>query len=114
MTTEANQAMIRHLFEEALNQRNVAVIDALFAPHFVDHSAWPGQAPGPAGTKQGVTDILAMFPDLHVTVEAVVADEDQVATREVWRGTHTTSGQAATGTVMHFFRIADAKIVAEW
>ena len=45
MSVEDHKSMIRHLFEEALNQRNVAVIDELFAPDFVNSSAWPGQAP---------------------------------------------------------------------
>jgi predicted ester cyclase len=114
MSTEENKALIRRAFEEALNRRNVAVIDELFATSFVDHSAWPGQAAGPAGTKQGVAEILASFPDLHVTIETLVAEGDQVATRETWRGTHAPTGRHATGTVMHFFRITGGKIVDEW
>jgi predicted ester cyclase len=114
MSVEEGKAIIRRVFEEALNRRNVAVIDELFAPDFVDHSAWPGQAAGPAGTKQGVADILASIPDLHVSIEALIAEGDQFATREMWRGTYAPTGQPATGTVMHFFRIAGGKIVDEW
>ena len=53
----------------------------------------------------------------HATVEGLFLDadgEEWVVRREVWRGTHTPSGQSATGTVMHFFRITDGKIVDEW
>ncbi|MDQ3700448.1 MAG: ester cyclase [Chloroflexota bacterium] len=114
MSIEESKAMIRHVFEEALNQRNVAVIDALFAENAVDHSAWPGQAAGAAGTKQGITDVLNSFADLHVTIETLIAEGDQVATRETWRGTYAPTGRQATGTVMHFFRITGGKIVDEW
>ena len=114
MSLEENKARIHRLFEEAVNRQNVAVIDEMFAPTFVDHSAWPGQAPGPAGTKQALTDFYAAFPDLHVTLETVIAEGEQVATRETWHGTNATTGKQATGTVMHFFQFADGKIVEEW
>ncbi len=114
MSAEENKAMIRHLFEEVLNRRNVVAIDALLATQYVDHSAWPGQAPGPAGPKQASTDVLAIFPDLHITLETIIAEGDEVATRETWRGTHAPTGKQVTGTVMHFFRIRDGKIVDEW
>ena len=114
MSLEENKALIHRLFEEAVNRQNVAVIDEMFAPTFVDHSAWPGQAPGPAGTKQALTDFYAAFPDLHVTLETVIAEGEQVATRETWHGTNATTGTQVTGTVMHFFQFADGKIVEEW
>ena len=62
----------------------------------MDHSAWPGQAAGSAGTKQAV------------------AEGDHVATRETWRGTHAPTGQRGEGVVMHFFMLRNGKIVDEW
>ncbi|CAA9298035.1 MAG: hypothetical protein AVDCRST_MAG77-5341 [uncultured Chloroflexi bacterium] len=76
MSAEENRAVIGRVFEEVLNRQNVDVIDELFAADLVNHSAWPGQATGPAGTKQAVAEVLAVFPDLHVTVEALVAEGD--------------------------------------
>jgi len=85
VSVEENKALIRRVFEEVLNQRNVAVIDEAFAPDSVDHSAWEGQAPGPAGVKEAVSGVLDMFPDLRVTIESVIGEGDHVATRETDR-----------------------------
>jgi len=114
VSVEENKALIRRVFEEVLNQRNVAVIDEAFAPDSVDHSAWEGQAPGPAGVKEAVSGVLDLFPDLRVTVESAIGEGDHVATRETWRGTHAPTGKPATGTVMHLFRLSGGRIAEEW
>ena len=57
---EEHKTIIRHVFEEALNQRNVAVIDEQFAQPLLITPPGLGQAPGPAGTKQSVIDILRL------------------------------------------------------
>lgn len=114
MSAEENKSIIRRVFEEAINGGDVALIDEFWAEGFVDHCAWPGQAPGAAGTKQAIVDFLAAFPDLHVEIEDMIAEGDKVATRERWSGTHATSGMQVAGTTMHVFRIRNGRVVDEW
>ena len=114
MSIEENKTIVRRIFEEAVNRGNVAVIDELFAPNFVDHSAWPEQGPGPAGIKQAITDFRSTFPDLHITIEHLIAEGDNVVSREIWRGSHAPTGQQVTGTVIHIFQITGGKVIAEW
>jgi predicted SnoaL-like aldol condensation-catalyzing enzyme len=111
---EANKTIVRRVFEEAVNGNNPAVIDELYAPDFVDHAASPDQAPGPEGIKQVIADFHALLPDVHVMVDAIVAEGDLVATREVWRGTDPATGRQVTGTTLHFWRIAGGKVAEEW
>jgi predicted ester cyclase len=110
---EENKEIIRRVFEEVVNQGNLVLIDALFAANFVDRSAFPGQTPGPAGIKEAVRGLRAMFPDLEVTIEDLIAEDNRVASRETWQGTHT-SGRAVLGTVIHIFHFSDGRIAEEW
>ena len=111
---EKNKSIIKSVYTEVINKRNVAVIDEFFDKKTVDHGAWEGQAPGIEGLKKSVNEFLAMFPDLHVTVDNMIAAGDMIATKDSWKGTHAASKKAVTGETMHVFRIVNGKITDEW
>jgi predicted ester cyclase len=118
--TEANKAIVRQLIEEGINQGNLALIDELFDLAFVDHSA-PEQPPGPSGVCYYIAGMRAGFPDLHVSIEDLIAEGDKVVVRTTWRGTHqgTYEGSVPTGkrvarTMMQIFRIVHGKLAEEW
>ena len=113
-SVDGNRALVRQVFDQAVNAGNVAIVDELYAAGFVDRSAKPGQLPGPAGIAQAITDLHARVPGLHVVVEALVAEGDLVATRANWRGTHPPKGTHLLGTTLHIFRIAGGQIIEEW
>ncbi len=46
------------------------------------------EAKGPAGVKQLAAMVHVTFPDLHFTVEDMVAEGDKVVYRYTMRGTH--------------------------
>ncbi len=71
--------------------------------------------------RQFAADAHAAFPDMRITVEDMLAEDDRVAARVVMRGTHQgeLQGIAPTGKrvqvrAMDMFRIADGKIVERW
>jgi predicted ester cyclase len=73
---------------------------------------WPEDA-GPV--------IFAAFPDVHASVEIVLAEGDLVAERTTARATHKGefNGIPATGrevvwTENHIYRFKDGKIVEHW
>jgi len=114
MGTEQNKQLVGRLFGEVFNQRALSVIDEIYAPNIVDHSAFPDQAPGVEGIKSAITAFLEIFENLEITVEEVIAEGDKVVTRESWKGTHKPSGKLAEGSIIHIFRIRDGKITDEW
>jgi ketosteroid isomerase-like protein len=114
MTVNRNKQVVLRLFSEVFNRQSLSTIDDLYDPNVVDHSAFPDQAPGVAGIKSAIKGFFEIFGNLKITVEDVIAEDDKVVTREVWRGTHKPSGKAVEGTVIHIFRVREGRIVDEW
>lgn len=122
MSTEENKALVRRQFEAIWDGGNLAVIDELYAPNYVNHDpANPEQAGGPGGFKQRVSLYRTAFPDLHLTIEDQVAEGDKVVTRWTASGTHKgdlmgtpPTGKSASVTGMLISRIEGGKFVEEW
>src|SRR5215469_5743106 len=86
---EENKAHYRRTFEEVFNQGNLALVDELVAPDYLNHEVPPDmKSRGPDSTRQVVRMLRTAFPDLHVTIEDLVAEGDTVAGRVTMRGTH--------------------------
>src|SRR6186997_3018879 len=92
--SEANKALVRRHFEEVFNQRNLAACDEIMADEFTEHAAAPfapsapGKVPGPRAMRETTEWLLAQFPDIHMTIEALVADGDLVVARVLSEGTN--------------------------
>jgi predicted ester cyclase len=104
MSLEKNKAIARRYQEEVWGKGNLALIDELLAPDYVDHSLPATMDPGFAGAKRAVQGALDAFPDGQWTVEDLIVEGEKVAIRWKMRATHE-----------HAFRgIVDGKIVERW
>jgi predicted SnoaL-like aldol condensation-catalyzing enzyme len=118
MSAEQNKAAIRRQLE-GLNTRNVSVLeklaDELYAANYTLHDPdYPGLPPGPEGVKQFVRGTLESMPDVHVTIEDMVAEGDRVATRFTVDGTNASTGKPMRILVMAISRFVGGKIAEEW
>jgi steroid delta-isomerase-like uncharacterized protein len=115
MSTETNKAQFRRLYEEMFNKGDLAIVDDLVAPDCINHEVPPGMHNrGPESARQVVMMLRTAFPDLHFTIEELVAEGDTVAGRVTMSGTHLGpfQGIPATGRSfeqahMHFVRFRD-------
>jgi len=121
MSTEANKASMRRFYDEVFNKKNRAAIDEFIDSNHVDHAAPPGTPGGLEGAKQTLTMYLTAFPDLHFTVEDLIAEGDKVVARLTVRGTQQgafmgipPTGKQVTSTAIDINRIADGKSVEHW
>ena len=121
MSVDQNKALIRRLYEEALNKGNFAVVDEIIASNYVRHGLTPGAPPGPESTKQVFTMMRTAFPDLRMTVEPMVGEGDIVAAQLTHRGTHkgefmgiAPTGKQVTVTTIGIYRFAGNKLVEAW
>jgi steroid delta-isomerase-like uncharacterized protein len=120
VSTEANATAVRRWID-AYNDRDMEAEAAARTPDFVAHV--PG-APGPLNSEAWVGFVSSFadaFPDLRLTVEDVVANEDRTAARVTFRGTHhgdfqgvPATGRSVTFTSIEFNRMADGKIAEHW
>lgn len=120
MSTEDNKAAARSLFEEVLNNVNLAVIDEVLSPTYVPHAP-AGPVHGLEGFKQFVLRYRRAFPDARYTIEEMIADQDKVVIRWSGTGTHLgelmgipPTGRRATVTGISIGRYEGGKLVEEW
>lgn len=116
MTHAEAKEFIRNHFEEFVNRKNVNVGNVNLAADFVDHGADvpPGTPPGPAGAIQYVSGALKRFPDLHVQIEDMIAEDDKVVVRNNWTATDSQSGKRLEFRGIVIWRIAAGRIAERW
>ena len=119
--SEENKALFRRFIDEVMGNKNLAVLDELIAPDFVDHNPMPGTAGGREGMKQGMTMFFAAFPDLKSTIGEMIAEGDKVVGVMTTTGTHKgdlmgipASGKQVSFSEIHMVRIANGKAVEHW
>jgi predicted ester cyclase len=126
--SEANKELVRRHFEETFNRRNLAVCAEIMAEEFVEHAAAPfaqsapGRVNGPQAMRQTAEWLLAQYPDLHMTIEAMVAEGDTVAVRILSEGDQARTverrgaptGKRFSARQSHWYRVEDGKLVEHW
>jgi predicted ester cyclase len=99
--TSKNKALMRRIYEEMWNGGDPPFAVQIFAR--------------PEGVERFVRSFLLSFPDLHHTVEGMIAEGDQVAVHFSARGTH--SGQwmdfAPTGKSIQYTGVTLARIAGD-
>ena len=116
--SEQNKATARRLYEEVINQGKLETADELLAPDAPSHTGVP---PGPEGLKRHVSMLRAAFPDLHHSIEDVIAEGDKVVVRTTCTGTHVgdflgipPTGRRFTQEHIHILRLEQGKVAEHW
>ncbi len=87
--SEANKALCRRFVEEVWNNRNLSVIEEIFAPNFTQHDPnAPDFGRGPESVRKLVNHYLIAFPDTRFTIDDMIAEGDKVVMRWTARATH--------------------------
>jgi len=111
--SEHNKAIVRRLFAELWNNGKLSVADEIFTPNYEHHdSSTPDFGRGPDSEKKRATLYRTAFPDLHLTIEDVIAEGETVMTRWSCRGTHKgdLNGIAPTGKQITLYGVTVARI----
>jgi predicted ester cyclase len=124
----ANKELVRRHFEELWNRRDLAIADELMAKDYLEHAvapfgqAEPGRVDGPVAMRQTAEWLLAQFPDLHLRIEAMIAEGDTVAVRVFSEGTNLgplngvvpPTGKRFAARQSHWFRVEDGRLAEHW
>jgi steroid delta-isomerase-like uncharacterized protein len=95
-----NKALVRRMYEEVWNKRNLEVAKELISPsHAMQLIDLPDSGIGPEAYARNVVQYVRAFPDLKFTVLDMVAENDKVVALWNISGTHKGEfrGLAATG-----------------
>jgi steroid delta-isomerase-like uncharacterized protein len=122
----ASDPSIAQKFADALNAHDLRAFEALFADSYVNHQA-SAAAPPPSGLTPKAAAVsffaarLKAMPDLKVTIEATVAEDDRVAASFRYEGAQEgpyyglePTHKRLSFTSCDIFRIADGRIVEHW
>lgn len=120
MSADQNKALVRRFFD-LVREGNIDAFDDLISPDLIEHEELPGLTRNREGVKQFFRMFGQAFPDLQITLDDVLADEEKVVARSTWRGTHQgefmglpATGKAITFSVIDIMRVADGKMVEHW
>ena len=117
---EANKHIARQ-FVTAFAAGDTRTLDPIVAKDMVDLNLAAGQKQD----RQGVLDAVAMFrvafPDLRITIESLVADEERVSVTGRMSGTNQgalmgvpPTGRSASFAYMDMYAIANGQIAEVW
>lgn len=122
MSLEDNKAVIRRLFDEVSNAKNLEVLDEIIAEDSVDHGSFPGMPDtGPESYRAVYAASHAAFSDFHMEVHDMIAEGDNVAVRATVNGTHDgdfmgipPTGKTISIEAVEIFGVKDGKITDRW
>ncbi len=116
MSTEDNKKIARGMTEEPWNEGKLETLDEVCAPTY----RLQGQGRVEV-LKQEIAAHRRAFPDLHMTIEEMVAEGDTVVSRWSMRGTHqgpfediAPTGKPVTASGLSIFHFAGGKIVDDF
>jgi steroid delta-isomerase-like uncharacterized protein len=121
MSTEENEAIVRRIIGEFLNEGNLALADELSTKDFVNHSPGSGITPDREGLKRYLSNLRTAFPDMVTTIDDMIAEGDKVVVRVTSSGTHMgdlagipPTGRQVRVPAISIIRFADGKAVERW
>jgi steroid delta-isomerase-like uncharacterized protein len=119
-----NRATFRR-FHDAISTGDAEIIsetiDEIVEPDVLIRTPLPVEATGAQALKEVFARLHRAFPDLHVTVEDVIAEGDKVVGRNSVTGTHQgeymglpPTGRSVVYDEIFIVRFADGRIAETW
>lgn len=109
MTPHESKMVVRELVEEIWNEHRLEKVGEFIADDLMDDAV------------EHTSQFLDAFPDVHVAIEDLIAEDDKVVARLLATATNTGpfAGQPPTGRSItlrsiRIYRLADGKVVESW
>ncbi len=98
MSLEENKAIVRRWFDEFWNAGNLDVADEIFHPNYIVEGVEADRRDVEAN-KEGYAFWHRVLPDIHFTVDEIIAEGNTVVVRWTAHGTHHGDWATPIGTV---------------
>jgi predicted ester cyclase len=113
-----NKLLVRRYYETVVNTGNIDALTDFISPDYSEIHEGVRHALGLEGARQHVLGVRRTYPDLHLTIEQQIAEDDWVVSVVTARGTHrgVWMGMKPTNkpvemTVVNIDRVLDGRIV---
>ncbi|NTE05079.1 ester cyclase [Agrobacterium tumefaciens] len=118
---EKNKAICKVFFDELFNQKNIDAIDQFVDSSVTIQNPFPGQRTGADGYRD-ISQIYGLaFPDLKISFNHILGDEDKVTCHFTMEGTHKdlflnvpATGIKVKYDVVYILKFTNEKIVEHW
>ena len=121
MSIEENKASVRREIEECWHSGNLRIVDEIYAVNFVNYNPFPGTTPDREGIKEFIKNMRIAFPDIRLTIEDLIAENDKVVEMVTITGTNkgeamgiAPTGKRITFPVITINRFIGSKIAERW
>jgi steroid delta-isomerase-like uncharacterized protein len=108
--SEENKALVRSYYAQVLNGRDLGAVGDYYAGERLVE-----------GVTRGCFAYFQAFPDLHLSIDELIAEGDRVFCRSTMTGTHDGEYKGIPATGRHVsaesaevFRIADGRFAGYW
>lgn len=113
LTLQEMKHFVRNHFEDFVNKRNPTVIRKNMTSDFHDHDGPGGKPTDLFGDEKMMLGMYKAMPDLHFTIEDMIAEGDKVVCRNIWRWTDQ-SGKKMQFHGFVLWRFEGDKIAERW
>jgi len=113
MSIEENKAMVQRIWEELLNVGKTEKMNELIAIDYVYHGPGGHEIKGIEGLKKFITWLHTSFPNIHFTVDDLIAEGDRVVSFYIMKGTHKSNKQVNFQGII-ISRVVNGKVVEDW
>jgi len=123
MSTNSNKEIVSKYFNKVVNDKNLNLITTIFSQDYLSHGMDGKDVHSIQDSSliSFLTYFFKAFPDIHYTIDHIIAEEDIVALDLTATGTqkdeflgHPASLKRIRFKEMYFFRILNNKIVEGW
>lgn len=116
-----NLALVRDMEEDLFNRRDLTAVDRYVSPAYTLRTAGVGAPAGRETIKAYIAAYLGGFPDLHISIDQLLAVGDKVIGLFTFTGTHKGDlfGVAPTGKTISvrqiaIYRLESGQVIDEW
>jgi len=114
MLVEPNKAIVDRIWQEIFNEGKLHLIDDLYDSNYLYHGPGGQELKGTEGLKKYKKELRTTFPDVHFSLEIVIAEGDKVASHWTMRATYKPKNKQVTLKGMIISRIVDGRCVEDW
>jgi predicted ester cyclase len=113
MSIEENKAIVQRIWKEVLNEGKTEKSNELVANDYAYHGPGDHEIKGIVGLKKFITWLHTSFPNIHFTVDDLIAEGDRVVSFYTMKGTHKSNKQLKEQGII-ISRVVNGKVVEDW